>query len=263
MTDVRFVHPAAEVTLRQLDVDIEADGVARVRALVDEAEWNTIEREDIFGARSRRRVPNELTGAGEVRITIEGPEEALDTGWQPHAEHFVIVDAMRRLDISDLEAQGIEGVAWQGIFFTAPAAWSMAVDSLRGEGFEVRDEFDDRVTLRNDAGFVVEVIAEDDTMVVTVAVHAPLEGFDGANTHELLEAINAVNVAYPVSTSALDGDMLLTKAGVPVLEGLDLPSLIDSLATGLVQVAGFLQGPLTRLATGSASAAEALEDILG
>jgi hypothetical protein len=249
--------------LRNLDVTIDGDGTARVRAMVDEADWQVIEANDIFGASSRRRVPNELTGSGEVRITIEGPEEALDTGWQPHAEQFVIVDAMRRLDISDLEAEGVQGQAWQGIFFTAPAAWSAAVDVLQGEGFAIAEELDDRVSLTNDAGLVVEVIAEDDSMVVTVAVHAPLNGFEPSRTGELLEALNAINVAYPVSTNALDGDQLLTKAGVPVLEGMDLSSLIESLATGLVQLAEFLRGPLGRLASGSSSAAEALDDILG
>lgn len=263
MTDVRFLHSAAEVMLRDLDVTIDADGVARVRALVDESEWAVIERQDIFGARSRRRIPNELTGSGEVRITIEGPEEALDTGWQPHAEQFVIVDAMRRLNMSDLESEGLDGEAWQGVFFTAPAAWSTAVETLRGEGFDVRDETDDRISLANANGMMVDIIAEDDSLVVTVAVHAPLVGFDGANTSELLETLNAINVAYPVSTNALDGDQLLTKAGIPVLEGLDLPGLIDSLASGLVQVAEYLREPLTRLANGSANAAEALGDILG
>lgn len=263
MTDVRFLHPSAEVTLHHLDVSIREGGVARVRALVDEADWQVIEANDIFGARSRRRVPNELTGSGEVRITIEGPEDALDTGWQPHAEPFVIVDAMRRLDIGDLEAQGVEGQAWQGIFFTAPAAWSAAVDALQGEGFSVTEELDDQVSLRNDAGLVVDVVAEDESLVVTVAVHAPLEGFEPSRTGELLEALNAINVAYPVSTNALDGDQLLTKSGVPVLDGMDLSGLIESLATGLVQLAEFLRGPLSRLASGSASAAEALDDILG
>lgn len=263
MTDVRFIHPSAEVMLRDLDVTIDADGIAHVRAMVDESEWAVIEGQNIFGARSRRRIPNELTGAGEVRITIQGPEEALDTGWQPHAEQFVIVDAMRRLDISGVEAEGLEGKAWQGVFFTAPAAWSTAVATLSQEGFDVRDEADDRISLANADGMMVNIIAEDDSLVVTVAVHAPLIGFDGANTAELLEALNAINVVYPVSTIALDGDQLLTKAGIPVLEGLDLPGLIDALATGLVQVAEYLRAPLTRLATGSASAAEALGDILG
>lgn len=263
MTDVRFIHPSAEVVLRDLDVTIDNDGVAHVRAMVDESEWAVIEDQDIFGARSRRRVPNELTGSGEVRITIQGPEEALDTGWQPHAEQFVIVDAMRRLDMADAESEGLQGTAWQGVFFTAPAAWSTAVATLRQEGFNVRDETDDRISLANTEGFMVDIIAEDDSLVVTVAVHAPLVGFDGANTAELLEALNAINVAYPVSTNALDGDQLLTKAGIPVLEGLDLPGLIDALATGLVQVAEHLRAPLTRLGNGSASAAEALGDILG
>jgi hypothetical protein len=263
VTDVRFIHPAGEVSLRAIDVTIDVDGVARVRALVDEADWAVIEAQDIFGARSRRRVPNDLTGSGEVRITIEGPEEALDTGWQPHAEQFVIVDAMRRLDTSDLEMGGIEGEAWQGIFFTAAAAWSRAVDTLTHEGFTVANETDNVIVLRRDDRTSVEVLALDDTLAVTVEVRVPLEGFDPSRSAEMLEVLNSVNVAFPVSTNALDGTDLLTKSGIPVLEGLDLPGLIESLAVGLVQVSEFLRAPITQVATGHMGAAEALADILG
>lgn len=260
MTDVRFIHATGEINLRDLDVTIDSDGVAHVRAMVDEGDWSLIEQYDIFGARSRRRVPNELTGSGEVRITVEGPEEALDTGWQPHAEQFVIVEAMRRLDTTDLE---VDGVAWQGVFFTAAAAWSRAVEALEAEGFSISDETDDTVQLTRDDGLRVEVLALDETLAVTVEVRAPLDTFDTSRSADVLEALNAVNVAFPVSTNALDGTELLTKSGIPVLEGLDLPGLIESLAVGLLQVCEFLRGPLTRLGAGSISTAQALEDILG
>lgn len=262
MTDVRFIHPAGEVNLRSLDVTIDADGTAKVRALVDDTDWSLIEQHDIFGARSRRRVPNDLTGVGEVRITIEGPEEALDTGWQPHAEPFVIIDAMRRLDTSTLDAGGIEGEAWQGVFFTAAAAWSRAVESLRREGFSVVDETDGTVQLTRGDSLRVEVIALDESLAATVEVRATLAGFDPSRSAEVLETLNAVNVAMPVSTNALDGDELLTKSGLPVLEGVDLPGLIEALAVGLVQVASFLVPPLTRLGAGHIGTADALAEIL-
>jgi hypothetical protein len=262
MTDVRFIHPGGEVNLRSLDVSIDADGTATVRALVDEADWAVIEHHDIFGARSRRRVPDDLTGVGEVRITIEGPEEALDTGWQPHTEPFVIIDAMRRLDIVNPQASGLEGEAWQGIFFTAAAAWSRVVDSLRREGFTVVDESDDTVQLRREDGLRLEVIALDESLAATVEVRATLVGFDPSQSADVLETLNAVNVAMPVSTNALDGDELLTKSGIPVLEGVDLPGLLEALAVGLVQVADLLLPPLTHLGAGRIGTADALATIL-
>lgn len=262
MTDARFLHASGEVNLRELEVQI-TDGVARIRGMVDESEWARIENQDIFGARSRRRVPDELFGAGEVRVTIEGPETALDTGWQPSTDPFVIVDAMREIDNAELREAGLEGRAWQGVLFTAPAAWTLAVEALEDEGFRVTDELDNIVRLRNEDQMTVEVLALDETLAVTVEVRAPLEGFDASNTPELLETLNAVNVAFPVSTNCVDGSELVTKSGLPVLEDLDLSPLIESLAVGLVQVASYLRPVVTRVANGSASAAAALSELLG
>lgn len=262
MTDARFLHPSGDVHLRELDVQV-ADGTARVRGMVDETEWARIEALDIFGARTRRRVPDELTGTGEVRITIEGPETALDTGWQPSTEPFVIVDAMREIDNADLREAGLEGRAWQGILFTAPAAWTPAVEALSDEGFRLVDEFDNVARLRNDDGMTVEVLALDETLAVTIEVRVELEGFDPRATGDLLETLNAVNVAFPVSTNCVDGSQLVTKSGLPVLDDVDLAPVIESLAVGLVQVASYLRPVVARVANGSVSAAEALGELLG
>jgi hypothetical protein len=262
VTAARFLHPSGEVTLRELEVQI-SDGVARVRGMIDQADWSRLEHLDIFGARSRRRVPDELTGSGEVRITIEGPEEALDTGWQPSTEPFVIVDAMREIDNAELREAGLEGRAWQGVLFTAPAAWTLAVEALADEGFRVTDELDNVVRLRNNEGMVVEILALDETLAVTIEVRSELDGFGAANTADLLETLNAVNVAFPVSTNCIDGSQLVTKSGLPVIENVDLAPLIESLAVGLVQVASYLRPVVSQVARGSSSAVEALGELLG
>lgn len=223
---VPFLSDAGDVIAVEPEIDYVTDDLVRVRFEIDEAEWTRIVAADVFGARRRRRFPETLEGAGNVTITVEGSRLSTESprGWS--ADDFVMVSAMRRI-----------GSDWHGQLFASPPAWWRAVESLVQLGFVVDGETDDEVSATNHLGVNAMVSVYAPNQVAAVVYAAPVEA-RWASDPVVLDVLNRLNASFVIGSVAIQvNDVgqahLLTKASIPILEGIDVPSVLDALVIGL------------------------------
>ena len=96
MKELIFSHPAGEV--RALDPVIGSENSwVRVQFEIDQPTWDFVCLNDLFQSKSRSRLPDQLEGSGRVRITLVGPQVALNDPSNAPADLFEISEAMRRL----------------------------------------------------------------------------------------------------------------------------------------------------------------------
>jgi hypothetical protein len=226
MAVVPFLSASGDVIAVEPQIDYQADDLVRVRFELDENEWRRVEEHDVFGARTRRRFPDVLEGDGSVTITVEGSRLATESprGWS--ADDFVLVSAMRRIDGN-----------WHGQLFASPPAWWRAVDSLVQLGFVVDGETDDEVSATNHLGVNAMVSVYSQNQVAAVVYAAPAEA-SWAGDLAVLDLLNRLNASFVIGSVALQVNdvnqaYLLTKASIPMLDGVDVPQVLDALVIGL------------------------------
>ena len=226
MAVVPFLSASGDVIAVEPQIDYQADDLVRVRFELDQGEWERVVEHDVFGARTRRRFPDVLDGDGSVTITVEGSRLATESprGWS--ADDFVLVSAMRRIDGN-----------WHGQLFASPPAWWRAVDSLVQLGFVVDGETDDEVSATNHLGVNAMISVYSQNQVAAVVYAAPAEA-SWANNLAVLDLLNRLNASFVIGSVALQVNevnqaYLLTKASIPMLDGVDVPQVLDALVIGL------------------------------
>jgi hypothetical protein len=226
MAVVPFLSASGDVIAVEPQIDYQADDLVRVRFELDEVEWERVVEHDVFGARSRRRFPDQLEGSGSVTLTVEGSRLATESprGWS--ADDFVVVSAMRRIDGN-----------WHGQLFASPPAWWRAIDSLVQLGFVVDGETDDEVSATNHLGVNAMISVYSQNQVAAVVYAAPAEA-SWASDPAVLDLLNRLNASFVIGSVALQvNDVnqahLLTKASIPMLDGVDVPQVLDALVIGL------------------------------
>jgi hypothetical protein len=226
MAVVPFLSASGDVIAVEPQIDYQADDLVRVRFELDESEWERVVEHDVFGARTRRRFPDQLEGSGGVTLTVEGSRLATESprGWS--ADDFVVVSAMRRIDGN-----------WHGQLFASPPAWWRAIDSLVQLGFVVDGETDDEVSATNHLGVNAMISVYSQNQVATVVYAAPAEA-SWTSDPAVLDLLNRLNASFVIGSVALQvNDVnqahLLTKASIPMLDGVDVPQVLDALVIGL------------------------------
>ncbi|MEN9804847.1 MAG: hypothetical protein RIS41_1694 [Actinomycetota bacterium] len=226
MAVVPFLSASGDVIAVEPQIDYQADDLVRVRFELDEGEWERVVEHDVFGARTRRRFPDQLEGSGGVTLTVEGSRLATESprGWS--ADDFVVVSAMRRIDGN-----------WHGQLFASPPAWWRAIDSLVQLGFVVDGETDDEVSATNHLGVNAMISVYSQNQVAAVVYAAPAEA-SWTSDPAVLDLLNRLNASFVIGSVALQvNDVnqahLLTKASIPMLDGVDVPQVLDALVIGL------------------------------
>jgi hypothetical protein len=226
MAVVPFLSASGDVIAVEPQIDYQADDLVRVRFELDEGEWERVVEHDVFGARTRRRFPDHLEGSGGVTLTVEGSRLATESprGWS--ADDFVVVSAMRRIDGN-----------WHGQLFASPPAWWRAIDSLVQLGFVVDGETDDEVSATNHLGVNAMISVYSQNQVAAVVYAAPAEA-SWTSDPAVLDLLNRLNASFVIGSVALQvNDVnqahLLTKASIPMLDGVDVPQVLDALVIGL------------------------------
>lgn len=240
---VPFLSDAGDVIAVEPQIDHVVDDLARIRFEIDAEEWARIEAADLFGARTRRRFPDVLDGSGTVTITVEGSRLSLESprGWS--ADDFVVVSAMRRA-----------GDEWHGQLFASPPAWWRAVESLVELGFVVDGETDDEVSATNHLGVNAMISVYPQNQVAAVVYAAPAES-EWASDPAVLDVLNRLNASFVIgSVALLVNDVrqahLLTKASIPILDGVDVPQVLDALVIGLTGMIIEVEPVIRAVATG-------------
>ena len=254
---VVLTHPTGVITMHDAEGRI-TDGRLELRGVIDDAAWERIRQHDIFGASSRSQSPGDLPTVGALRITLTTdavlPEEAVDVP----ADLFVIVDAMRSVDLAELNAAGLEGEVWEGVHFSDPPAWSAAVAQLVTEGFEVLSRDEVSTQLQDDDDLVsIEFRYRSDVRLVQIMVSSPLALGDDVPL-ALYEAINGINSVVPWSTTTIDNGDVMVRETVPD-EVVDQASLIIARVHDLLGLLWVARGPLAQVAQGALTPRASLE----
>ena len=248
---VPFASPSGDVIAVEPEIDYVSDDLVRVRFEIDDDEWRRIETSDIFGARRRRRFPDVLEGSGNVTVTVEGSRLAAESprGWS--ADDFVMVSAMRRINGD-----------WHGQLFASPPAWWRAVESLVELGFVVDGETDDEVSATNHLGVNAMISVYQQNQVAAVVYASPAEAKWAADP-VVLDVLNRLNASFVIGSVAIQvNDVnqahLLTKASIPILDGVDVPQVLDALVIGLTGMIIEVEPVIRAVAQGSMSADDAV-----
>ena len=230
MAVVPFVSSDGDVLAVEPDIETINDRAVRVRFTVDESEWERIQSSDIFGARSRRRFPDDVPGSGSVRLTVEGSRLSMESprGWS--AEEFEIVSAMRQVSTAS-------GDQWIGVLFASAPAWSKALESLVEMGFVVDGETDDEVSATNHMGVNVMISVYPQNQVASIVYAAPFDPV-AVESMEILDLLNRLNASFIIGSLSVAKDdrrrcHLLAKAATPILEGVDVAAVLEALVIGL------------------------------
>lgn len=241
---VPFLSPSGDVIAVEPEIDYVSDDRVHVRFEVDETEWIRIEANDVFGARSRRRFPDALDGSGNVTIAVEGSRLSIESprGWS--SDDFVVVSAMRRVDGD-----------WHGQLFASPPAWWRAVESLVQLGFVIDGETDDEVSATNHLGVNAMISVYPQNQVAAVVYAAPAEA-SWATNPAVLDVLNRLNASFVIGSVAVqvndvDQAHLLAKASIPILDGVDVQSVLDALVIGLTGMIMEVEPVMRALAAGA------------
>jgi hypothetical protein len=254
MAVVPFISTFGDVLTVDPEIDPVNDSMVRVRFVLDESEWSRIQDSDIFGAKSRRRFPDVLDGAGPVSITVEATRMAVESprGW--HAEDFEIVSAMRKIETP-------EGGHMVGMLFASAPAWTQALNSLMEMGFIVDGETDDEVSATDRNGTNVMISIYTTNQVATVAFARVLPT-GSAKSSDVLQLLNNLNVSFiigsvSVMVNEMNAEYLVAKAAVPTIEGVAVAAVLDALVVGLVGLILEVEPVVQRVISGEVSVEEA------
>ena len=250
-TPSTFIHPAGDVACADAEIEAMNDESIRIRFTVTESAWDRLQRFDIFGARSRRRIPEALDGVGDVMITVQGSRLASDNrfGWE--ARDFEIVSAMR-----DFNGQV------SGMLFASAPAWFRAVDSLVQMGFVVDGETDEEISATTPDGTNCMISVYAQNRVAVVVFGRPLPAGSSAST-AALSVVNALNVSFIIGSVSLAvnemrQEFLLAKASVPMIDGVDVPAVLDAYVVGLSGLVTEVEPDIVKVVSGQLSVADAV-----
>lgn len=253
MKELNFAHPAGEIRAQEPSITAE-DLWARVQFEVDESTWDFICLNDLFQAKSRSRLPDELAGSGRVRITLIGPRVALNDPMRAPADLFEISDAMRRFPG--------EEEAWQGIIFGAAPIWSKALDELVGLGFRVTGEVEDEVFLVDEFGTEAHLNTFQDNQISTLVLAHPIH-FEGASRNEVVRLLNETNAQFVLGTSSVDSKgYLLVRGSLPISDANTTRNMLGGLALSLIGLLQELLPPVEELAGGKITFEDALSRLV-
>ena len=227
------------------------DESVRVRFTITESAWDRLQRYDIFGTRSRRRIPEALDGSGDVIVTVQGSRLASDNrfGWE--ARDFEIVSAMR--DHADHVS---------GMLFASAPAWHRAVDTLVQMGFVVDGETDEEISATTPDGTncMISVYSQNRVAVVVFGREVPA---GTSSSTAALSVVNALNVSFIIGSVSLAvnemrQEFVLAKASVPMIDGVDVPGVLDAYVSGLSGLVTEVEPDIVRVVSGQLSVAEAV-----
>lgn len=259
---IELTHPSGSVAFVDPLVRSKGDGVT-LRAIVDAATWSRICQNDIFGASTRTRQQGPLPDDSPLRITVFTETELPDQPRIMPAEQFVIVDAMHQVDPGELAAAGLEGEVWEGIAFSEPKPWSLAMVALTELGFMPHNGLPSATTMRHHEDDLSVEFRRNDVANVThaqVVVALPMGDDVAPATFQL---INGINAAVPFSVTMIDAGDLIVRESVADEMGDTAPSLIASRVTVLVDIMTAIRGAVIDVANGESTVADALTTIFG
>ena len=250
-TPATFVHPSGDVACADAEIEPLGDESIRIRFSVAESTWERMQRYDIFGSRSRRRIPEELDGSGDVVVTVQGSRLAADNrfGWE--ARDFEVVSVMRD-----------HGGQMSGMLFASAPAWHRAVDSLVQMGFVVDGETDDEISATTPDGTNCMISVYGQNRVAVVVFGRPVPVGTSAST-AALNVVNALNVSFIIGSVSLAvnemrQEFLLAKAAVPMIDGVDVPAVLDAYVIGLSGLVTEVEPDIVKVVSGQLGVAEAV-----
>jgi len=254
---IELTHPTGAVVLVDPDVRSRGEGV-QLRAMVDADTWQRIRQHDIFGASSRTQQQGPLPEDQPLRITVFTDQDLPEDPRSMPAEQFVIVDAMHQVDLAD---SGLEGEVWEGVAFSEPKPWSLAITKLADDGFLPFNGLPSATTIRrSDDEVSIEFRYHEAAKVIHAqAVAAFPAGDDMALA--TYQVVNSINAAMPFSITMIDAGDLIVREVIPDEVADAAPELIAERVTVLVEIIASIREPLLQVATGQSTAAEAIEAI--
>lgn len=273
MSTITLRHPSGPILLAEVRAQV-VDDRAELTGLITTEDWERIEVLDIFGAASRTRSPGGLPRGDFVRITIAtdaedaiAASEASGGAPETEADLFVILDAMRSIDVADLLPPGVEvdenAEVWEGLVFSDPGPWQAAISALAEEGFALFEGLASATTVHRESdGLSVEFRHFDTHRVSRVQVVSALPMGD-AVTPGTFEFLNSLNASVPFGTAVVDAGDLIVRETVPDELGAAGAGLIAARAETLVAFMGEILEPTLAVASGAATPAEALAELFG
>lgn len=225
MASLVFAHPSGDIQVTNFELS-SSDEWAQVSFQVPEFVWDSIYLHDVFGARSRRRLPNDLSGAGPVRVRLTGPTLGLTNRSAIPADLFELTEAMRPIDAHQ--------ATWQGVVYGPTPAWSGALSELLEIGFSVRLETEDAVVLEDEFGTRVELEEFATNQLVTAVFSHPLntqKRFD-----DLVNLCNSANSKFLIGTLALDKDRISVRVGLPIIDSNQTDGTLSPLVPAMLSL---------------------------
>lgn len=254
---IELTHPAGAVVLVDPDVRSRGEGV-QLRAMVDVDTWHRIRQHDIFGASSRTQQQGPLPEDQALRITVFTDQDLPEDPRSMPAEQFVIVDAMHQVDLAD---SGLEGEVWEGVAFSEPKPWSLAIAKLADDGFLPYNGLPSATTLRRSEDDIsIEFRHHEAANVVHAQVVVALPMGDSVNP-AVFQVVNGINAAMPFSVTMIDAGDLIVRDIIPDELGKAAPALLAARVDDLVNIMTSIREPIIAVAKGELAPAQAIEDI--
>jgi hypothetical protein len=261
VTTLDFIHPSGTVTLTEVEARI-VDEQLEVRGLIDNPTWERLQRHDIFGSSNRSRSSGTLPPGDALRITITTRQTLSTEAEDLQADSFVILDAMRAVDATELRAAGLEGKVWEGVRFGEPQPWAAAVTQLVAAGFEVVSTDNATTILVHDGDIAtVEFRHRSDAHLVQIVVKSPLP-LTETPPCALYEAINGINRLVPWSTTLIDGHDVAVRETI-IDDVVDQPSVLAARVHDMLGLLWVMRDPLHRVANGTLTGQGGLDAMFG
>jgi hypothetical protein len=254
---IELTHPSGPVVFDDPEVRSRNEGV-QFRAMVDADTWRRIREHDIFGASSRTRQQGPLPNDQPLRITVFTEQALPDNPRLMPAEQFVILDAMHPVDLTD---SGLEGEVWEGVAFSEPKPWTLAITQLADEGFLPYNGLPSATTVRrSDDDVSIEFRHHEAAKVIHAQAIVALPMGDDVNP-AAFQVVNGINAAMPFSVTMIDAGDLIVREIVPDETGDNAPELIAARVAELVGIITSIRETVITVAQGNMTATDALAAI--
>lgn len=256
---VELTHPSGTVVFDDPEVRSRGEGV-QFRAMVDALTWRRIQEHDIFGASTRTRQQGPLPVDKPLRITVFTEQDLPENPRLMPADLFVIMDAMHPMDLAD---SGLEGEVWEGVAYSDPKPWTLAITRLADDGFLPYNGLPSATTVRrSDDDVSVEFRYHEEAKVIHAQAIVALPMGEDVNP-AAFQVVNGINAAMPFSISMIDAGDLIVREVIPDETGVNAPELIASRVTELVGIITSIREPIITAAQGNMTASDALAAIFG
>lgn len=257
---IELTHDSGSLTFNNPEIR-KRESRTEIRVMVDSELWNRIRKFDIFGTSTRKKKAGSIPEDFPIRITISTGQDISDYSASIPSSLFVIEDAMFQIDPEEINAAGLEGDIWEGVRFTEPESWSLALFGLEEAGFVTINGLANSETMYNEEeGIGVEFRHIDNHNMVRVQAVCPLNTGEDPNP-AVYELLNNINSRFYFGSVIIDAGDILVRHTFPSGMGAPGSQLISEKVFDLIGVISVLKEPLIKVSSGALSVKGAIEEI--